>query len=67
MSILVVDENDALKFMDLSNLIWTAPEENFWMLETIVFCIGSAGAASESIQLSSSVIWFHVIDLGIVI
>ncbi|XP_027166245.1 nucleolar and coiled-body phosphoprotein 1-like [Coffea eugenioides] len=50
MSILVVDENDALKFMDLSTLIWTAPEENFWMLETIVFCIGSAGAASESVQ-----------------
>ena len=67
MSILVVDENDALKFMDLSNLIWTAPEANCWMLETIAFCIGSASATSGSIQLSSSVIWFHVIDLGIVI
>ena len=56
-SILVVDENYALKLIDLLNLIWTAREANYWMLETVVFCLGSAGVTLGSIQLSDSVIW----------
>ncbi|XP_027171809.1 probable pectate lyase 8 [Coffea eugenioides] len=55
----IVDDDDALKLIVLSILIWTAPKANCWILETVVFCIGSVGTTSERTQLSGSEIWFQ--------